>query len=107
MKKLNCWEFMKCEREAGGANVEHLEVCPAFTDARLDGVHGGKNSGRACWVVAGTLCCDEPQGTFAQKQHRCEECDFYHKVREEESPSFFLAIQLLQKLHVEWKAYSS
>jgi len=47
-------------------------------------VHGGKSSGRACWVVAGTFCGGTIQGTFARKQVACKRCDFYKKVHHEE-----------------------
>jgi hypothetical protein len=96
--KKNCWEVKECGREQGGIKVKELGVCPASIETKLDGVHHGKNAGRTCWSVAGTLCSGEAQGTFAQKYHKCEECDFYHKVKKEEYPKFFLAIQLLQKL---------
>jgi hypothetical protein len=65
--KLNCWEFKKCGRQPGGENIEKLGLCPATTEARLDGVHNGNNAGRACWVVSGTLCGGEVQGTYAKK----------------------------------------
>lgn len=52
MKKINCWEFKKCGRESGGAHAYDFGVCPAATEKRLNGTHGGKNAGRACWVVA-------------------------------------------------------
>jgi hypothetical protein len=96
--KKNCWEFKKCGREAGGAHVRDLGVCPAATEARLDGVHGGRNAGRACWVVAGTLCKGETQGTFAVKFGACESCDFYLSVREEEFPQFQFSSILLNKI---------
>ena len=98
MLKKNCWEVNNCGREQGGTKVKELGVCPASVETKLDGVHHGKNAGRTCWVVAGTLCHSEPQGTFAQKNLKCEECAFYHQVRKEEYPTFFLAIQLLRKL---------
>ncbi len=66
-KKLNCWEFKKCGREPGGTHANDLGVCPTTQEMRLDGVHGGINAGRSCWVVTGTLCRGEVQGTFAKK----------------------------------------
>jgi nucleoside-diphosphate-sugar epimerase len=83
-KKLNCWEFMKCGRGPKGAKAKKLGPCPAASDKRLDGVHGGVNSGRACWVVAGTFCGGTVQGSFARKQVACKRCDFYNKVYKEE-----------------------
>ncbi|GBD98556.1 hypothetical protein BMS3Abin07_00576 [bacterium BMS3Abin07] len=54
--KRNCWEFKGCGREPGGKNAEGLGVCPAATYERLDGIHRGKNGGRVCWIIAGTMC---------------------------------------------------
>jgi len=86
--KKNCWELKECGREPGGAVAVHLGVCPAATAGKLDGVHGGKNAGRSCWLVAGTLCGGKPQGTFAQKIETCELCDFFQQVKSEEKDSF-------------------
>jgi hypothetical protein len=91
----NCWEFKKCGRELGGRNATELGICPASMASALDGVHSGKNAGRACWVVSGTLCKGETQGTFAKKFENCESCDFYHKVRQEEFPAFKYSSVLL------------
>jgi hypothetical protein len=96
--KMNCWEFKDCGRELGGKNVSAMGVCPTATDARLHGVHGGKNSGRACWVIAGTLCGGKVQGSFGMKYKNCEQCDFYKKVRIEEGSNFQLSVLLLNKL---------
>ncbi len=98
MKKLNCWEFKKCGREQGGTRKD-LGVCPVAVESRLHNEHGGKNAGRTCWVVAGTLCGGEKQGTFAKKYDTCEKCDFYKLVKTEEGPSYTLSIVLLKKLH--------
>lgn len=94
----NCWEVKRCGRELGGAHVDDLGVCPAATTRKLDGVHGGKNAGRSCWVVAGTLCGGEVQATFARKFKNCQECDFYKQVQREESGGFTLSIVLLNRL---------
>lgn len=98
MKKKNCWEFKACGREPGGGKVAELGECPAATEGKLDGVHEGKNAGRACWVVAGTLCKGEIQGTFAKKFDACEQCEFYEIVRGEEFPKFEFASILLNKI---------
>ncbi|MDO9288149.1 MAG: hypothetical protein Q7T83_05110 [Thermodesulfovibrionales bacterium] len=96
--KKNCWEFRKCGREPGGEKVKDLGVCAAATEKKLDGIHEGKNAGRTCWVVAGTLCKGEVQGTFAQKYKNCEKCEFYQEVRKEEAGKFMLSAILLNKL---------
>ena len=96
--KLNCWEFKKCGRQPGGYSVGTLGVCPVTREERLDGTHDGVNAGRACWIVAGTLCEGEVQGTFAQKYDSCTRCDFFKKVREEEYTKFQLSAVLLSRI---------
>lgn len=96
--KKNCWEFKQCGREAGGAKADELGICPATTDVRLDGIHEGKNAGRACWVLAGTLCGGQVQGTFANKYKNCEICDFYKTVKREENAKYQLSITILSRL---------
>lgn len=97
--KLNCWQVMKCGREPGGTTVRDLGICPATIEKRLEGVHGGEKAGRACWVVAGTFCTGKVEGTFAQKYSTCEVCDFYRRVKAEESPRFILSPVLLKMLN--------
>jgi len=64
--RLNCWEFMKCGREIGGAKVQELGVCPAYPD-----------HGKHCAHIVGTLCRGEVQGSFARKFRTCRKCPFY------------------------------
>ena len=87
MKKKNCWEFKGCGREPGGKKAADLGVCPATTYEGLDGAHGGKNAGRACWAIAGSLCGGKIQGTYAQKLHNCWRCEFMNTVKKEEDPT--------------------
>jgi hypothetical protein len=96
--KLNCWEFKKCGREPGGMHLADLGICPATVEQRLDGIHDGRNAGRSCWVVAGTLCNGEVQGTFAQKYTSCEVCDFYKQVKSEELPGFMPSALIMERM---------
>src|SRR5450755_4286455 len=66
MPLKNCWEIKKCGREQGGARVDELGICPAYP-----------NRGHSCWLVTGTLCGGEVQGTFAQKEMNCLQCEPY------------------------------
>jgi hypothetical protein len=100
MAKKNCWEVMGCGREPGGKNAKELGVCAAATDKRLEGVHGGTNAGRACWVVAGTFCDGVVQGTFAQKYRDCSACEFFRQVKMEEGAAYRTSLVLLKKLKV-------
>lgn len=87
--KKNCWDVKDCGRTEGGAKASELGVCPASTDTSCDGINGGKNAGRICWSVSGTLCEGEVQGTFGQKLSSCLECDFFNKVKAEEGAENF------------------
>lgn len=96
--KLNCWEFKKCGRQPGGIHESDLGSCPVTMEKDLDGVHDGVAAGRACWVVAGTLCRGKVQGTFAKEISQCEACDFYRRIRSEERSSFLPPAELLSKI---------
>ncbi len=96
--KKNCWDFKNCGREPGGENAGELGVCPAAIDKRLHGIHEGRNAGRACWVIAGTLCGGKIQGTFAQKYDNCASCNFYQTVKLEERGNHKMSITLLNHL---------
>ncbi len=72
---MNCWEFKECKKG---------DSCPAFNDRSADGLNHGKNAGRICWAVGGTLCGGVVQGEFAHKMTTCMACDFYSLVRREE-----------------------
>lgn len=94
--KKNCWEFMKCGRQYGGKESGG-SPCPASTTIRLDTVHGGKNAGRACWVIAGSMSGQAPVGKFTIINGNCSNCQFYLTVREEEGEGFIFAPTLLAK----------
>lgn len=92
MKKQNCWEFLKCGREPKGTNASALGVCPASLPGKGNGLNNGKNRGRICWDITGTLCGGKIQGTFAKKQDTCFNCEFFSKVRQEEGGNFCLML---------------
>jgi hypothetical protein len=96
--KTNCWEFKRCGREPNGNKAAELGVCPVTTNDRLDGVHDGSKAGRACWMVAGSLCGGEVQGTFAQKMKNCMDCDFYNAVKNEERGNFKMSAVLMKMM---------
>ncbi len=99
MAKKNCWQAKKCGREKGGFHDADMGVCPAAEETRLDGIHGGKNAGRACWTIAGTLCGGEVQGSYAAKLGNCKSCEFYVAVKNEEGANCVSPKELINKLH--------
>ena len=87
--KVNCWEFKKCGRQPGGHKEQELGTCPVTVHGGFNGAHEGKNGGRACWVIAGSLCGGKIQGTYAQKLNNCWRCEFMNLVKKEEEPTEF------------------
>ena len=51
-----CWDIKKCGKEK----------CPAYGSKEL-----------RCWMISGTFCRDEIQGSFHEKIEACRQCDFY------------------------------
>jgi hypothetical protein len=84
----NCWEFLKCGREPGGPHAHEVGVCPAAVEGKLDGIHAGKNGGRACWLVSGTIRNGVVQGTFGKKYKVCQDCSFFNLVKLDEGGGF-------------------
>lgn len=100
--KKNCWEIMGCGRELGGQRVAEAGVCPAASIKKADGINSGKNAGRICWAVAGTVCDKGIHGDMARKsKESCLECEFYKLVEREEGKHFELLLpgQLEEKLN--------
>jgi hypothetical protein len=89
----NCWEFKKCGREPGGTNVDIFGICPSATEICFNNTNNGKNAGRICWKVAGTLSSSEIYCLFAKKLASCIDCDFYKQVQHDilaaEDPHLF------------------
>jgi len=88
VRKTNCWEVKKCQRQPGGSKEKELGVCPASVNFTHNGKNGGRGAGRYCWKVAGTLCGGKVQGSFAQKMMNCAQCEFFKMVKTEEGINF-------------------
>jgi hypothetical protein len=94
-EKKNCWEFMACGKEVHGRLATQEEVCRVALESRLDGMHGGRSAGRACWVVGGTLCNGRAQHDYKLKRQTCASCAFYQTVKAEEGEFFLLPDEML------------
>lgn len=82
---LNCWEYRQCHRQPGGTKAISAGVCPAATDTTFDGMNRGKNAGRICWAVRGTLCDCNVSGNYSEKREKCMNCTFFRRVQAEEA----------------------
>ncbi len=98
MSKQNCWEFKKCGRQPGGIKVVELGECTAAKATKANGLNSGKNGGRACWAISGTLCGGTVQGTFAMKLPNCLKCEFYQLVGAEEGVNHVSSKGILEQL---------
>lgn len=59
-----CWESKKC-----GKND-----CPAY-----------ENPDHRCWMISGTFCRDEIQGSYHEKMEACSKCDVYKRMVEDKA----------------------
>lgn len=94
----NCWEFKKCNYGPGGDKAYKRGMCVVAMETRLNGIHGGTNGGRACWVVENTNCEADRDTNFAQKYVSCMQCDFYRRVKEQEGEDLVSTENLIQLL---------
>ena len=84
MKKTNCWQFWQCGREPGGKYTKNYGTCPAASEADADGLNGGTNGGRICWVIAENDSRVRMDCSDLHKQCSCLECEFRYSVMSEE-----------------------
>ena len=96
-RKQNCWDFKKCNRGPDQSGESIQDICPAATDTSCDGLNGGTNGGRICWLIAGTFCNGKVQGTFAKKRPSCVTCSFLEAVEAEEGHEEFYILKPGQK----------
>ena len=97
--KINCWEFVGCNRKSG--EDPESGVCKASIDTSADGTNGGINGGRVCWFISGTFSGYKVEGQYAKKLLSCRSCRFFHKVREEEGNTFVVLKNNTSELMVE------
>ena len=79
---------MKCGYGPGEELAEEFGVCPVASITSLDGTHGGMNAGRCCWMIKGTHCFNETQGSVIGKIEICKECEVYRQIKIQESQNF-------------------
>jgi hypothetical protein len=102
--RQSCWEFWRCGREPGGSKVDELGICPAAVETLMDGTNSGRNGGRICWAIAGTLCGGEVQTVFAEKIGDCVNCAFHQIVLSEEE-KFIIHPNQIQQVSKEVKEH--
>ena len=93
MDRKNCWEYMECGREPGGAKVKELGECPAPSASTHTNINRGDGGGRACWTIEETLC---EGSSLGEKFKHCLKCPFFIYVAEQEGRNFNLCLDLLK-----------
>ena len=84
MKKLNCWEFMKCGKGPSGNGNGKCAVCPVAANSLADGANGGINGGRICWIIAEAYSNGEVKCSKLHRDSSCFSCRFRYRVMLEE-----------------------
>jgi len=74
--KLNCWDFKKCCKKTDSRGNSN-NLCPVKKELIANGLNGGINGGRICWVIMDSHCKKKPQSA-------CFQCEFRYKVMAEE-----------------------
>ena len=74
--KFNCWDFETCCKKTDGRGNSN-NLCPAKNEVIANGLNGGINGGRICWVIMDSHCKKKAQTT-------CFQCEFHYKVMAEE-----------------------
>ncbi|MBF0614956.1 MAG: hypothetical protein G8237_01300 [Magnetococcales bacterium] len=92
----NCWEKNQCGREPGGVKESKLGTCPVATFELADGFLGGRNGGRACIFIVGTMAPEERLNTCealaTRKKRDCMQCDFFRAMKKKYKKSFNLEL---------------
>ncbi len=68
-------------------------ICPVTTDALSNGVHGGVNGGRWCWVVKGMLCENEGLEPLREQVMACGRCEFFRVLQFEEGSGLMECVE--------------
>ena len=84
MAKQNCWDFKKCGREQDGAKMSELGICAVAAATYLNGLHGGRNGGRACWMLSSGQDGRQVKGTVSAILGNGMKCEFFQIVKAEE-----------------------
>lgn len=84
MKKINCWEFMRCGKGPSGIGNNKSNICPILAETSANTLNGGVNGDRICWVIAETCCNGEMKCADFQRKDSCFSCEFRYKVTIEE-----------------------
>ena len=58
--------------------------CPVARAKSADGLNGGINGGRICWILIGNKCGNSSGCSPSKDISSCDSCDFHERVKKEE-----------------------
>ncbi len=79
-----CWVVKNCRNEK----------CPAY-----------KSDNRQCWLITGTYCRNELQGTYYHKIDACRNCDFFKSANNQKYLIGILADYISEVSDVQFKNF--
>jgi len=83
-KKDNCWDYMKCGKGPDENGKNKFIMCPVVFHEAANGLNGGVNGGRLCWLVASKKKYGEMKHLNQKRTDPCFFCEFHYKVMAEE-----------------------
>lgn len=75
---------MKCGEGNGIYDAGHKSACPIANNKTANGLNGGVNGGRICWVIADSCCNEQIPCITNKRKDPCFSCEFRYKVMNEE-----------------------
>lgn len=72
---------MKCGKQDG---TDKSDVCPIAAEKSANGLNGGKNGGRLCWIIADAHPATWRSCSIKGRKDPCFSCEFRFKVMMEE-----------------------
>jgi chemotaxis signal transduction protein len=62
------------------AQASHMEKCWEVKNCNKKDCPGYENRDLRCWIISGTFCRDEIQGSYHEKIEACRKCEFYRSA---------------------------
>ena len=62
--------------------ASHMDKCWETKNCNKKDCPGYENKDLRCWIISGTFCRDEIQGSYHEKIEACRKCDFYRSANE-------------------------
>jgi hypothetical protein len=75
---------MKCGKGPSDNGNGKSDICPIAFENSANGLNGGTNAGRICWIIANNGCKGKVKCSDLHRENSCFQCEFRYKVIMEE-----------------------